>query len=143
MRAMIGASLLALLAWPAVPDSAQGEELKFSDLQGLTITAQSRRQQTVKVDGRQMAMELDGAWQVKILPDNRVYFSFESTAHTPRGSSKATPLVGSTPLDAIAKTQARGGGDRVWRFSNDTLTFIRTYLSGAYRASFATGMPAH
>jgi hypothetical protein len=121
----------------APPSPAHGEEMKFSELEGWSLNARFRRAQTIQADGKRFAASVDGVWHLTFGPDNGIEFEFNAVGHSPRGSRKAKPIAGTHTLDQPLKTGTRGGGDVIWRFADNTLTFVRTLPSGAFRTQFA------
>jgi len=76
-------------------------------------------------------------WKISVEAPNRVEVTVRSTARGPRGTRQAEPNTGMFTLDQPRGVRSRGGGEALWTFADGTLTFTRTFQSGAYRSHFA------
>jgi hypothetical protein len=125
---------LLLLAALAVP--ANGQTVAWSDLEGLTVLAETTRQQVVQ---RQQTIQLrvHDVMTVSIDPGNIINFLNNTTVHGPGGANRLEPAAATFTLEVTRPVARDGGGDAVWRFADGTLTFIRTFPSGARRMTFA------
>ena len=123
-----------LLAALAVP--ASGQTVAWSELEGLTVLAETTRHQVVQ---RQQTLQLrvHDVMTVSIEPGNIINFLNNTTVHGPRGANKHEPAAATFTLDVTRPVARSGGGDALWRFSDGTLTFMRTFPSGARRMTFA------
>ncbi|HZV06617.1 MAG TPA: hypothetical protein VE999_16165 [Gemmataceae bacterium] len=81
-------------------------------------------------NGRQGQVTQEADWQINVLPEQSIKFSFRATAHTPRGT-KSSPTRGTTvKLDQPWSTD---NGEAVWQFKDGDLTFVRSHQTGAVR----------
>jgi hypothetical protein len=74
---------------------------------------------------------------LSINADKSVEMTVDITRHGPDGTRKAKPSSGSFTLDEAKELPSSLGGEGVWRFEDGSLSFIRTFPSGAYRVTFA------
>jgi hypothetical protein len=124
---------MGLLAGP-LPAAAEGVEL--SDLDGVVVTAELHREQEVRRNRRTISVQVLHSWELSI-EGMTIAFTNRATNLGPRGTRKTKPNSGTFTLDETREVASRGGGDAAWTFANGTLTFIRTFHSGAYRLNFA------
>jgi hypothetical protein len=116
---------------------ARAEDLQYSDLAGMSIEANIHRDQTVRADGHTFPVKIHQRWRFVLKSDKSIDLTTESTNRGPRGTRKAPTSFGTFVLGEPRHIGSRGGGEAVWNFSDGTLTFIRTYRVGAYRANFS------
>jgi hypothetical protein len=134
--------LVAAACWPILglatltfPASAQ--PVAFSELEGLAIEADIHRAQDVRRQGKTAAVRIHQNWKFSMGPEKAIALNVNTTAQTPKGRRTGEPNIGTFTLDEPRKVPSRGGGEAVWKFADGTLSFIRTFPSGAYRAHFA------
>jgi hypothetical protein len=121
----------------AVADAALSQSVTVDDLEGLVVEAAIDRDQTVRLRGRTFPVKVHQRWKLSVGTDKTVEFSMQPTARGPRGTRTAKASSGMFTLEEAVEVQSRGGGEAVWKFADGTLTFLRTFPSGAYRVSFA------
>jgi hypothetical protein len=126
------------LASFALPAAGQ---VQFSDLEGVVVEAVIDRDQTVRRGPQTFPVRIQQNWKIAIHAGNTIDLTVRSTARGPRGTREAEPNTGTFVLDRPRAVRSRGGGDALWTFSDATLTFTRTFQSGAFRShfSFANG----
>jgi hypothetical protein len=112
-------------------------QVKFSDLEGAVIDAVIDRDQIVRRNGQTFPVTIEQNWKISVEVPNRVEVTVRSTARGPRGTRQAEPNTGTFTLDQPRGVRSRGGGEALWTFAEGTLTFTRTFQSGAYRSHFA------
>jgi len=113
---------------PAAPPSNQA--VTVADLEGANIHAKLVTEMLAQRNGRQGQVTQEADWQISVLPEQKIKFSFRATAHTPRGT-KSSPTRGTTvKLDEPWQTD---NGEAVWQFKDGDLTFVRSHQTGAVR----------
>jgi hypothetical protein len=112
-------------------------EVNFSDLEGAVIEAVIDRDQIVRRGEQTFPVRIQQKWRISIHAENTIDLTVRSTARGPRGTRQAEPNTGTFILDHPRAVRTRGGGDAVWTFAGGTLTFTRTFPSGAFRSHFA------
>ncbi len=127
-------SLLVLLVFSA-PASAQA--ITFSDLEGISVVADIHRDQKNRRQNGIVSVRVHQNWRFSIGADRKIELTVSSTVHTPQGARKVPPNTGTFILDEPRRIPSLGGGEAMWSFADGTLTFVRTFPSGAYRAHFA------
>jgi hypothetical protein len=121
----------------AFADAALSQPVTADDLEGLVVEAAIDRDQTVRRGGRTFPVKVHQRWKLTIDADKTVAFTMQPSAQTPRGRRTAKASSGMFTLEEAVEVRSRGGGEAVWTFADGTLTFLRTFPSGAYRVSFA------
>ena len=134
-RAVALGVVLALLLI-ALPARALGDTVTFADLADVTIDADVHRVQELRRDGRNFSSQARQNWQLAIGADNTIDQTVNTTFRGPQGTRKAAPLSARFTLEETRTVLSRGGGQGAWTFADGTLTFVRTFPSGAYRAHF-------
>jgi hypothetical protein len=112
-------------------------EVKLSDLEGSVIEAVVDRDQIVRRGGQTFPVRIQQTWKISVDAENTIDVTIRSTAQGPRGTRRAEPNSGTFVLDKPQQVRSRGGGDALWTFAEGTLTFTRTFPSGAFRSHFA------
>lgn len=130
-------TVFPLICLIAIAAPAFAQSVTFPDLEGHAIVADLHRQQNVRREGRTFSVKVHQNWNFYLNDDQMIVMTLNTTAQTPQGTRKAKPNSGSFALDETLKIKARGGGHAVWKFADGTLTFIRTFPSGAFRVNFA------
>ena len=125
---------VALVALSA-PASAQ--EVTFSDLEGHIVEADIHREQSGRRQGQTKSARFHQNWKFSFNADKSIELTIAATRHGPDGASATKPTSRTFTLDEQRNVPGLGGGEGVWTFADGTLIYIRTLLSGAYRASFA------
>jgi hypothetical protein len=136
-RIAAGQAVCAALLMTAFVGDARAQAVTMDDLAGHFVVADIYRQQTVRRDGRTATVKVHQNWAFSINSEHAIALTMNVTAETPRGTRKAKPRSNTFVLDETVKVKARGGGQAVWTFADNTLTFTRTFPAGAYRAHFA------
>ena len=134
-RAAAPALLAAIATMAAAP--ARGQDVTFSDLDGLVIEADIVRDQVVRREGWEFVTENTVRWKVVIGPGDAIENTVSQTSQTSRGDHKSRPMTNSYILGAAREVKTQGGGTGAWEFADGTLSFTRTFKQGGYRASFA------
>src|SRR6516164_8293501 len=132
---LIGTSTQAL-GQAATNQAVTPRAVTFEELEGFIIEANFVRDQLIQRNGRQIPQQAHANWRIVIGPEVSIQSTFNVTYHNPHGQSKANPLTGSFILDQTRHVGSVGGGEGVWHFENETLTFTRTYEQGALRIKF-------
>jgi hypothetical protein len=140
--ARIGSSLLAMavLVGPVWgqggdqanvnPPSPSSQAVTLTDIDGAKVHTKLVTEMLARRQGREGPVTQDADWQINVLPEQRISFSFRATAHTPRGT-RAGPVRGTTvKLDEPWSTD---NGEAVWQFKDGDLTFVRSFRGGAVR----------
>ena len=130
--AMLAAVMMGFLATPAC-----GQAVTFADLDGHVIEARFVREQENRRDGKTFSVTVRQNWMVSIGPEKAITFTVRSRVQGPRRVRDMGPLSGSYTLDETREVETQGGGNAIWTFADETLTFIRTYRAGARRITFA------
>jgi hypothetical protein len=133
---LLGMSAQAL-AEAATSQAATPGAATFDELEGFIIEANIVRDQLTQRDGRQVPQQAHTSWRIVIGPGVSIQSTVNVTFHNPHGQRKAEPLTGSFILDQSRHVGSRGGGQGVWHFEEQTLTFTRTFEQGAFRIKFA------
>ena len=120
----------------AVPFSAAAE-MEVSALGGIVVDAVVQRDQVVRREGNTVPVRMEQSWKFSVGEDRIIDMKVETTAHSSRGARKAPANSGLFRLEEARDVSSRGGGQAVWTFSDGTLSFIRTFPSGAFRIHFA------
>lgn len=107
-----------------------------ADLEGITIGASITREQVIRRENWQGPIQARIDWRVSIDPGGIIEMSTTSTVRGPRGERTGKPLGGIMRLARPQQVYGLGGGEAVWEFQDGSLTFIRTFKQGAYRARF-------
>jgi hypothetical protein len=128
---------LGLLACPiALSAPVPAQPVTLADLEGIIVEANVRREQKVRRPVGPATVTIQQAWRLSIEAQQRVEFRIETTAQTPRGTRKAEPDANALTLEEPQAVGSRGGGEALFKFADETLTFIRTFPAGAYRLNF-------
>jgi hypothetical protein len=112
-------------------------EVNFSDLEGAVIEAVIDRDQTVRRGAQTFPVHIQQNWTIVVNADKTIDTTMRATSRGPRGTRRAEPTSGGFMLDTPRAVKSRGGGEALWTFADETLTFTRTFLSGAFRSHFA------
>jgi len=111
----------------AVPSS---QAVALTDLEGTKIHTKLVTEMLAQRQGREGPVTQEVSWDINVLPEQRISFSFRATGHTQRGT-RASPARGTTvKLDQPWSTD---NGEAVWQFKDGDLTFVRSYKGGAVR----------
>lgn len=121
---------------PAAPPAQAAEPVAYADLAGLVVDADIHRTQDVRREGRSFSVQAQQNWKIVIAADKTIEVTVNTTMHGPQGPRKAPQNSGRFTLDESREIQNRGGGQGAWSFADGTLSFTRTFPSGAYRAHF-------
>ena len=135
MRRSVGLAARWRPAAAAAPARAQA--VTFADLNGLTIEATIVRDQVVRREGWKFTTENTVHWKVVIGPGDAIENTVSQTSVTSRGDHKAKPVTNAYVLGTEQELKSQGGGTGLWEFADGTLTYMRTFRQGAYRASVA------
>jgi hypothetical protein len=122
------------LAMTVAPASGQ-EALKFSDLEGLEVTAKAIHDQVIRREGREFPAKFERDLKVVVGPGDTIHLTITPTVQGPRGRRQGTTHSGPFTLDQVRDVPGGGGGTGVWSFGEGALTFIRTFRGGAYRST--------
>jgi ribosomal protein L36 len=128
--------LSVLLAQKAVAQAVT-MAVTMADLAGVSVEAEIARDQVVRREGRSFNVHLKQTWDIAVGEDQKaVTTKVGTTTTTPRGTRTARPNIGVFILGEPRQIPSRGGGSAMWEFADGTLTFTRTFPSGAFRAHF-------
>jgi hypothetical protein len=119
----------------SAPVSAQ--TVNWSDLEGTVVDADIRRDQRTGRHGLTASVAIQQTWKISIAADKSLEFTVTTTARGPGAPGRPLTSSGTVTLDEPREVSTFGGGTTVWEFVDGTLTFFRTFRSGAYRAHFA------
>lgn len=112
------------------PSAPSDQAVTLADLEGASIHTKLVTEMLAQRNGRQGQVTQEADWQINVLPEQSIKFSFRATAHTPRGT-KSSPTRGTTvKLDQPWSTD---NGEAVWQFKDGDLTFVRSHQTGAVR----------
>ena len=128
-------SVAFCLAAQSAPISAQA--VNWSDLEGAVVDADIQRDQRTGRLGLSASVTVQQTWRISIAADKSLEFTVTTTASGPGAPAKPLTSSGTVILDERREVPTFGGGMTVWEFVDGTLTFFRTFRSGAYRAHFA------
>ena len=126
-----------MLCLVALPAPAAAQAVTLSDLEGQAVEAEVLREQVGRRQGQTSTARLHQSWKLSINADKSVEMTVSTTRHGSDGTRKAKPSSGLFKLDEVKELPSSIGGEGVWRFEDGSLSFIRTFPSGAYRAMFA------
>jgi hypothetical protein len=121
----------------ATEQASPGQALTLAELEGAEIQVKIVRHQMVRREGREFPVTVHNDWKLILRPGGMIEQTHDSTAHTPRGPRRAETLTGSFLVDHVRDVQSAGGGRAVWQFNEGTLTFLRTFKSGALKTTVA------
>ena len=130
MRAAARTLLALAIGVAATP--AWSEAVTFADLDGLAVEAHIVREQTNQRDGRTFPVKVETDWALAIGPEQAITVTARTTAHARRKTRRDGPHTGVFRLDQ-PRPLGSEGDDGALTFADGTLTFIRTYRSGARR----------
>jgi hypothetical protein len=137
LRALAVTVLVALSVFVSA-SAATALDIVVADLAGVAIEAEIFRDQLVQRAGRSFNVQVKQTWDIQVGEDHQTLTTKAgTTATSPRGTQTAKPNIGSFLLGQARPVPSRGGGTAMWNFADATLTFTRTFPSGAYRAHFA------
>jgi len=134
-RRIGGALALLFILVPSL--AARGQPVSLSDLEGATIDADVVRAQLIERHSHTFSVTVRQHWRVAIFPEGRVQLTFNTSAQGPFGERVAPQSGGPFALNQSREVRSRGGGQAIWLFTGNKLTFIRTFPSGALRMRFA------
>jgi hypothetical protein len=112
------------------PPAPGNQAVTLADLEGVNIHAKLLTEMLAQRNGRQGQVTQDADWQISVLPDQRIKFSFRATVHSPRGTRSSQPRGATVKLDQPWQTD---NGEAVWQFKDGDLTFVRSHQTGAVR----------
>jgi hypothetical protein len=135
---MLIALLLALLASTqalsqnATDNPATDKPVTFAELEGSIVDAKIVRQQVVRRADSTFPVRVQSISKITIRADDWFDVTWYSINDTPRGVRQGKTLSGSYTLNRPAEVNPAnlGGGHGVWKFSDGTLTMLRTYKEG-------------
>jgi hypothetical protein len=136
-RSRLSVRLCLALAIASLATPTWGQPVTFAELEGLAVEADIVREQTNRRDGRTFSTKVDTNWAVAVGPDKTITSTVRTTSQNQRRTRRDEPQTGTFTLDEARPMPNQGGGDGIWTFADGTLTFIRTFKSGARRVSFA------
>jgi hypothetical protein len=135
------------LAGPAHSEGAAGEStpnqlapgpaLTIADLEGAKIRIKLVNEQLIQREGvgPQFPVTGESDWNITVEPGAKIGWSFQPTAHTPRGTRVGQKIATTATLDTPWNTP---NGEATWQFTEGTLLFVRSFKNGgAYRMSIA------
>jgi hypothetical protein len=128
-------SVAFCLAAQSAPTLAQ--TVNWADLKGVVVDADIHRDQRTGRLGLSATVTVQQTWKILIAADKSLEFTVATTARGPGAPAKPLTNSGTVTLDERREVATYGGGMTVWEFVDGTLTFFRTFRSGAYRAHFA------
>jgi hypothetical protein len=131
------ASRISFLFLAALSASTSAQAVSLSDLDGLIVEADVHRDQNMWRQGGRVSVKVNQSWKISFGNENSIRFAVNTTVRTSDGIRTAPQNAGTFTLDEPREVASRGGGEAVWTFLDETLTFIRTFRSGAYRIHFA------
>ena len=120
---------------PSFP--ARGQPVSLSDLAGAMIDAELGRVQLIERNSHIFSITLRQHWRIAVFPDDQIQLTFDTSAQGPFGERTAPTIGGQFALNQLRDVRSRGGGQAIWRFANNGLTFVRTFRSGALQMHFA------
>jgi hypothetical protein len=132
---LIGVSTQAL-AEAATGQAATPGAVTFDQLEGFVVEANIVRDQVTQRNGRQGPQQAHTSWRLVLGPGLSIQSTVNATFHNPHGQRKAEPVTGSFILDQSRHVGSRGGGQGIWHFEEQALTFTRTFEQGALRIKF-------
>ncbi len=135
LRRIGGAMALFFILVPSL--EARGQPVSLSDLEGSTIEADVVRAQLIERQSHTFSVTLRQHWRIIISPDGQIQLKFDSSARGPFGERVAPSSGGFFAVNQLREVRSRGGGQAIWLFAGNKLTFIRTFPSGALRMHFA------
>jgi len=112
------------------PPAPSNQAVTLADIEGANIHTKLVTEMLAQRNGRQGQVTQDADWQINVLPEQRIKFSFRATAHTPRGTKSSQPRGTTVKLDEPWPTD---NGEAAWQFKDGDLTFVRSHQTGAVR----------
>jgi hypothetical protein len=112
------------------PSAPSDQAVTLADLEGANIRTKLVTEMLAQRNGRQGQVTQEADWQINVLPEQSIKFSFRATAHTPRGTRTSPPRGRTVKLDEPWSTD---NGQAVWQFKDGDLTFVRSHQTGAVR----------
>jgi hypothetical protein len=137
IAATVAEAVVWALSLTALSAPAAAQAVTFEDLVGQAVVVDLHREQVIRREGRTFPIRIHQHWTYYVNDDHYIVMTLNTTVHGPQGPRKAKPSSGSFALDEVLPIKTRGGGNGVWKFADGTLTFIRTFPAGAFRAQFA------
>ena len=125
------------LSQRAISEPATRGAVTFDELEGFIVEANVVRDQLTERGGRRISQQAHTNWRIVIGPRVSIQSTVNVTIYNPNGQRKAEPVVGSFMLDESRHVNSRGGGQGLWHFEEQTLTFTRTLGQGAFRIKFS------
>ncbi len=108
----------------------------LQELDGVRITARVVRAQVIRREGRDVPTRYESDIKLVMGPGNGLQQHVEATVHGPRGPRKGQTMSSSHKIELPGELRGRGGGQGLFVFENGTLTFLRTFKSGALIRKF-------
>lgn len=135
---MLIALLLALLASTqalsqgATDNPATDKPVTFVELEGSIVDAKIVRQQVIRRAGATFPVRVQSILKITIGANDRFDVTWHTINDTPRGVLEGKTLSGSLTLNQSREANPGnlGGGYGIWKFSDGTLTNLRTYKEG-------------
>ena len=118
---------------PAPALAAVPHGVTLADLEGSDLAIRIKRDMVVRRDGRQASIGVEADFGVRVAAGGAIEQTYVSTADTPFGKRRGEKIVSAFTLDQARPAQEPGGGEAVWTLRDNTLTWMRTLKTGAYR----------
>jgi hypothetical protein len=112
---------------PPMPSS---QAVTLADIEGAKIHTKLVTEMLVQRQGRQGQRTQEVDWQINVLPEQGISFTFQATSHTPRGTRTSPVRERTVKLDEPWSTD---NGEAVWQFKDGDLIFVRSHQGGAVR----------
>ena len=119
----------------AAPPAAAEEGMTFGDLQGRTVEVKVISDRTIFKNGRRFPSRAETSLHVEFGPGDTVSHKHTAKVTGPRGTRQTPALMGKFVLSKSRPVGSRGGGRAMYTFSEQTLTFVRTFRKGAFKYS--------
>src|SRR5262245_17046036 len=83
------------LVWGAVSSlPSLGQQLNYSDLEGMVVDAKFTRDQVHRRDGQTISVQMVGTWKIVLGGQQQGDFTYTVSARTARGDRQAKPISG-------------------------------------------------
>jgi hypothetical protein len=129
-------SVIVLLAAAEHASSAKAQAITLPELDGAKIETTVVVDRTGRWNGEMVAGPLQTDRKITIDPGETLQATTILTATGPRGTATRQGTDTFT-INKPREVQGLGGGSAVWIFAKGTLTFLRTYRSGAFKTEIA------
>jgi hypothetical protein len=95
------------------------------------------REQIVLRENRKFPVKVQGDYRIVIGPGDKIHSTFTPSVHRAAGRRVGETRSGLFTLGQEREVKTSGGGQGVWTYADQTLTYRRSFKQGAYRMTIA------